>query len=124
MCSSDLMQAYVLRNGDLELWITHVSLVHRSQMPRMWRGLGAILSVDHPGNRLGKPTVITTSHGLRAITGLVVGSRLTGTATIFPGPSREFGIEIVVLAPRHTSAARRAAALRVVTSLMFTAQDR
>jgi hypothetical protein len=121
---SNPVQGYVLKKGSLLLYLTHVSLVDRNQVPRLWRGLRRVLSVNRPGSRLGKPVFITTAHGLRAIAGVVVGTRLIGTATIFPGPSREFAIEIIALAPRRTSPALRAAAARIIASLMFKAQSR
>jgi hypothetical protein len=118
---SNPRQGYVLQKGGLQLYLTHVSLVDRNQVPRLWQGLQRILSVSHPGSRLSKPVFITTAHGLRTITGVVVGTRHTGTVTIFPGPSREFAIEIIALAPRRTRPALRAAAARIIASLMFTA---
>jgi hypothetical protein len=118
------VQGYVLEKGGLQLYLTHVSLVDRNQVPRLWQGLRRILSVRRPGSRLSKPAFITTEHGLRAITGVVVGPRVIGTATIFPGPSREFAIEIIALSPRRTRSALRTAAARIIASLMFKAQSR
>jgi hypothetical protein len=120
---SNPVQSYVLQQGSLQLYLTHVSLVDRNQVPRLWQGMRRILSVSHPGSRLSNQAFITTAHGLRAITSVVVGT-LTGTATIFPGPSREFAIEIITLAPRRTSPALRAEAARIIASLMFKAQSR
>jgi hypothetical protein len=121
---SNPVQGYVLQKGGLLLYLTHVSLVDRNQVQRLWPGLRRILSVNHPGSRLSRPAFITTAHGLLAFTGVVVGTRVTGTATIFPGPSREFAIVIIALAPRHTSPALRAATARIIASLMFKAQSR
>ena len=90
----------------------------------MWQGMRQVLSVTEPGARLGTPVSITTMHGLRAITGVISGAGLIGTATIVPGPSREFAIAMVVLAPRGTSKALRAAAHQVVVSLMFAGASR
>jgi hypothetical protein len=121
---SNPMQGYLLQRGDLRLSITHVALVGRDQVPRMWEGLRRILAVSDPGARLSKPTYITGTSGLRAITGVMTGPRVIGAATIVPGPSRQFGIEMVVVAPRRAMAAMRAAAVRVMTSLRFTAATR
>jgi hypothetical protein len=101
-----------------------VSLVNRGQVQLMWQGLRRILSITDPGSRLSKPAIIRTGHRLPALTGFVTGQRLIGAATIYPGPSGEFAIQMVVLAPRNTSGALRAAAVRVVTSFTFTAQSR
>jgi hypothetical protein len=121
---SNPTQGYLLQRGRLDLSITHVGLVNREQLPQMWRGLLRILSVSNPGIRLSKPALITTSHGVHAITGVVTGPRLIGTATIVRSPSGNFGIDMVALAPHRTSRALRAAAVRVMVSLMFTAQGR
>jgi hypothetical protein len=121
---SNPTQGYVLHEGNLDLSITHVSMVNHGQAPLMWRGLRRILSVSHPGARLSRPVHITFGHGLRAITGVVVGSHFIGTATIFPGPSRQFAIEMIVFAPLKTSPALRAAAVSVIRSLVFTAESR
>ncbi len=121
---SNPTQGYLLQHGRVELSITRVVLVGRNQVPGMWAGLREILSVRHPGVRLTKPVLITFAGGLRAITAGISGPRLIGTATIVPGPSREFAIEMVVLAPRGTGAAMRFVAFQVVSSLRFTAVHR
>ena len=117
---SNPTQGYLLQRGKLQLSITHVGLLNREQLPQMWRGLMRIVSVSNPGIRFSKPAFVTTRHGLRAITSLVTGSGQIGTATIVRGPSGNFGIEMLSLAPRGTSPAPRAAATRVMVSLMFT----
>jgi len=119
---SNPTEVYVLRKDGLVLAIRHVSLVDRGQAPGVWRGLRQILAVTNPGVGLGKPAAIRTARRLRAITGLVSGRQLVGTATIFPGPSNDFAIEMVVLGPRATSPALRAAALRIISSLTFGVQ--
>jgi hypothetical protein len=121
---SNPTQGYLLQRGKLDLSITHVGLVNRAQLPQMWRGLLLILSVSHPGIRLSKPVLITTRHGVHAITGVVTSRRLIGTATIARSPSGNFGIAMVALAPHRTSRALRAAVLRVMVSLMFTAHSK
>jgi hypothetical protein len=118
---SNPMQKYLLQRGKLELTIRHVLLAGRDQVPRLWQGLRQIISVTNPGLRLSRPVYITTGHRLRAITGLMTGAGIAGTATIVPGPSRGFGIEMIALAPRGTGEAVRAAAVAIMTSLRFTA---
>jgi hypothetical protein len=115
---------YILRKGAVVIYVRHVSLVNRHQLPSMWRGMRQVLSVTEPGSSLGAPETTTTIHGLRGITGTVSDARLVGAATIVPGPSREFAIAMVVLAPRHTSQAVRTAAYHVVLSLEFAKAKR
>lgn len=120
---------YVLRKGAIVLDIRHVSLIESSpadsnEVSMMWRGMRQILAVTDPGSSLGRPINIMTIHGIVAITGAIAGPGLIGTATIVPGPSRDFAIAMVALAPRRTSLALRAAARRVVLSLMFPALSR
>lgn len=115
---------YVLRNGAVVLDIRHVSFADHYQLAVMWRGMRQGLSVTEPGFGLSKPAEFTTASGRLGITGAVSGPLLVGTATIVPGPSREFAIAIVVLAPRRTSRALRAAAREVVLSLRFDAPSR
>ncbi len=121
---SNPYESYLLRRGAVELSIIDVDLVNRSQVRHLWQGLGQILSVSNPGIRIGRAAHIYTIDGMRAITGIIVGPRKVGTATIFPGPSRQFAVEVLVLAPRGTNPALRAAALRIVRSLRFTAAHR
>jgi hypothetical protein len=121
---SNPRQEYVLRKDGLLLAITHISLVDRSQVPRIWQGMRQILAVTNPGSELSKPVTIGTAHRLRAFTGAVTGRRLVGTITVFTGPSREFAIVLLVLASPRASPALRAAALRVIISLKFTAQSK
>jgi len=116
---SSPMQGYLLQRGKLQLSIAHVGLLDREQLPQMWRGLMRIVSVSNPGIRFSKPAFVTTRHGLRAITSVVTGRGQIGTATIVRGPSGNFGIEMLALAPRGTSPALHAAAARVMVSLMF-----
>jgi hypothetical protein len=59
-----------------------------------------------------------------AYVGTVTGQGMAGTVTVVPGPSREFAIAMVVLAPRETNRTVLAAAHRIVLSLMFGAPSR
>ncbi len=120
---SNPMLGYMLEHGPIQLSINHVALVAGDQVPDLWRGLRDILAVSDPGVRLSRPVLIVRDHRVRAITGAVIGTRLAGTATIVPGPSRKFGIEMIALAPRGTSAARRLLAIMVMRSLRFTARS-
>lgn len=110
---------YVLSNGGIVIDIRDVAFVNSRQLPLMWRGMRQILSVTHPGYGLSQLIRTTTIHGMQAFTGAVSGPLLAGTVIIVPGPSREFAIAMVVLAPHRASAVLRAAARRVVLSLMF-----
>lgn len=118
---SNPMLGYVLQHGQIQLSINHVALVAGNQVPRLWRGLREILALSDPGVRLTRPVLIMRDHKLRAITGAIIGTRLVGSASIVPGPSRQFGIEMIALAPRGTNAARRLLAIMVMRSLRFPA---
>ena len=78
-----------------------------------------ILAITNPGLRLAPPVNVTIAHKFAAVTGRILGLRLIGTATIVPGPSRQFGIAMVELAPRRASRALLASAHRIMVSLMF-----
>jgi hypothetical protein len=116
-------QAYMLSKGALQLAIMHVSLVGPGQEAQTWAGMRRILAVTYPGARISRAASIDTRHGVRALKGAMISRRLVGTVTIFPGPSGLFAIGTVVLAPRTTNSALRAAAARVVYSLMFAAHS-
>lgn len=121
---SNPTQEFVLAKDGVVLDIRHVSLVSRQQIPAMWGGMRQVLSVTNPGLRLSGPVTTTTAHRMRAFTGAVSGRYTTGTATLVPGPSRQFAIAMVVLAPRGTSRTLIEAARRIVLSLMFSAPSR
>jgi hypothetical protein len=121
---SNPMQGYLLQRNRVELSIERVALLGRSQLPRLWAGLRQILSLRHPDVRLTRPVLITGAAGLREITGGVATGNLIGTATIVPSRSGEFGIEMVLLAPRGTGSAMRIAAIQIMRSLRFTMAGR
>jgi hypothetical protein len=121
---SNPTQQYVLRNRAVVLEIRHVALIGHSQSAGMWTGMREILSITNPGLRLGPPVKITIAHKFAAVTGRILGLRLIGTATIVPGPSREFGIAMVEFAPRRTSRTLLASAHRIMVSLMFGTPSR
>jgi hypothetical protein len=115
---------YVLRKGAIVLYLRHVSLVGRTELSSMWRGMRQVVSVTNPGSVLSAPVSTTLPNGLRAVTGTVSGPQLVGTFTIVPGPSGKFAITMIVLAPRRTSTALRAAAGQVVRSLELAEPSR
>jgi hypothetical protein len=117
---SNPMRTYVIRSGHLDLSILHVPLVNGDQVPQLWEGLRQTLWLSDPAVRLSRPVLLTRGPGRRVITGLVSSPRLIGSATIFPAPSRQFAIEMIVIAPRGTRAALRAAAAGVIASMRFT----
>jgi hypothetical protein len=121
---SDLYQRYLLRRGVMKLSIIRVPLASRRDVPRLWPGLRQILALSNPGIRLSQPAYVTTATGLPAITGVLTGGHMTGTATIFPSPSGKFAIEVLMLAPRGTSPLTRTAAIRIIRSLRFTMAHR
>jgi hypothetical protein len=121
---SNPIQEYVLTKGAVVLDIRHVSLVNRQHVAGIWGGMREVLSVTHPGFTLRAPVTVWTARRMMAITGAVFGPHMAGTATVVPGPSREFAIAMLVLAPRGTNRTLIASAHRVVLSLLFSAPDR
>lgn len=121
---SNPTQQYVLRKGAVVLEIRHVALIGHSQSAAMWTGMREILGITNPGLRLAPPVSVTIAHRFAAVTGRILGLRLIGTATIVPGPSRQFGIAMVELAPRRASRALLASAHRIMVSLMFGTPSR
>lgn len=117
---SNPVQGYLLRRGPVELSILHVDLVNSSQVARLWSGVRRILLVSSPSARLGAPVFFRTARGLPGLSGAITTARKVGTATIVPGPSRQFAIVMLVLAPRGTHLVMRVAGARVVGSLRFT----
>ena len=64
---SNPRQEYVLREDGLELAISHIGLVNRDQVPRIWQGMRQILAVTNPGSELSKPVTISTAHRLPSL---------------------------------------------------------
>jgi hypothetical protein len=118
---SDPKQDYSLRYGKVDLSVTYVALSGRPPAARLWSGLGDILRVSNSTARLGRPRPVTDAQGRTGITGPVTEHGRSGTATIFPGPTGNFAIEMVILAPRSTTAASRVGARQVVRSIRFRA---
>jgi hypothetical protein len=52
---------------------------------------------------------------------MISGPNVVGSATIVPGPSRQFGIEMIMLTPRTSSLGLRLMAAGVISSLTFQA---
>jgi hypothetical protein len=121
---SNPTQEYVLRRGAVVFDIRHVGLVGHTQLAGMWAGMREILSITNPGLRLSRPVDTLTARRLAAITGRILGHRLFGMATVVPGPSGDFAIAMVLLAPPGTSPATIAAAHRIMASLIFAAPAR
>jgi len=118
-------RGYSLRRGAAAVSIAYVSLANRSQAPRLWDGLRAIVRLRNPGLRLGSPRAITSRQGRAGLTGPLTSCRTAGAATIFVGPSGIFAIQMIVLAPRNPRGAAALAAIRTfVRSLVFPAAPR
>lgn len=118
---TDPHQVWTLRRGPVDVLVTHVWLATASQAGQLWPGLADILRLDNPSARLGKPAVLTSPQGDKGLTGTVTENGGAGQAAIFPGPTGNFAIEIVSMAPVRDTPAARSAALRVVRSLRFPA---
>jgi hypothetical protein len=122
---SNPARGYSLRRGAAAVSIAYVRLASRSQAPRLWDGLRAILRIRDPGLRLGAPSAITSRQGRTGLTGALTSRGAAGAATIFVGPSGIFAIQMIVLAPRnpHGEAALDAIGM-FVRSLVFPAAPR
>jgi hypothetical protein len=118
---SDPTEGYLLANGPLHLSINHVTIVGPNRGQHLWEGLRRILAVSNPSLRLGRPVLITSGSELKAVIGMITGPNVVGSATIVPGPSREFGIEMIMLTPRTSRLALRLMAAGVISSLTFPA---
>ena len=122
---SNPTQGYLLHRGAATVSIAYVSLTSRSQAPRLWDGLRAILRLRSPALKIGAPTVITSRQGRAGLTGAVASRSTAGAATIFVGPSGTFAIQLLVLVPRNArGAAALAAAGKLVRSVVFPAAPR
>jgi hypothetical protein len=119
---SNSARGYALRRGAASWSIAYVSLAERSQAPRLWDGLRALLRIRSPGLRLGSPGAITSRQGRAGLTGPVTSRGTAGAATIFVAPSGTFAIEMIALAPRNSRGEAALAAVRMfVRSVVFPA---
>lgn len=122
---SNSTRGYLLRHGAATVSIAYESLAERSQAPRLWDGLRAILRIRSAGLRLGSPRAITSRQGRAGLTGALISRGTTGDATIFVGPSGTFEILMIELAPRSPGGVAALAAIRMfVRSLVFPAAPR
>ena len=122
---SNPARSYSLRRGAATATVAYVAMADRSAVPRLWKGLRAILRIESPGLRLGSPTPVTSSQGRAGKTGAVTSRRTVGAATIYVGPSRTFAILIIVLAPRNARGVAALAPTRMfVRSVLFPAAQR
>lgn len=86
---------------------------------QLWAGLRSTLGIRHPGARLGAARVTTNVQGLTGLVGILVQGDLSGTATIFPAPSRRFAVVMLLLAPRHTRLVDLGVAHKLIRSMRF-----
>jgi hypothetical protein len=110
---------YVLRRGGVEVSITYVRLLSHAHAAGLFTGMRQLVRMGHPGAVLSKPTDVTTVNGYEGDLGTVRGASLSGTASVFTDPGRNFAIEMFVFAPLHTVRANLIAAQRIVRSLLF-----
>ncbi|HXW44692.1 MAG TPA: hypothetical protein VEL03_07895 [Streptosporangiaceae bacterium] len=116
---SDPQENYDLYRGPVQLSVNYVNLLNQSQTMHLWGGLQRLVRFQHPGSTLSGPAPITTVGGYKGLIGVLAVSNFTGSAAIFPSPSRKFAIEMIVLSPRGAAAAVGAAAIRTIRSLRF-----
>ncbi len=110
---------YVLRRGRVEVSITYVRLISHARADDLFTGMRQLVRIGHPGTLLSTPEDVTTRHGYEGALGKVRGPSLTGTASAFTDPGRNFAIEMFVLAPPHTLRVNLVAAQRIILSLLF-----
>lgn len=118
---TDPNQLWTLCRGPVDASVTQVTLANPSQVGQLWPGLVNILRLGSPSARLGKPVAITSAQGGKGLTGTLTENGRGGQAAIFPGPSEDFAIEIVTVAPETDSRTARSAAVQLVRSLRFPA---
>ena len=116
--SNPRMQVSMSR-GPVSLSATYVKLPAGWHAAQLWAGLWNTLRIRHPGTRLGPSVVTTTAQGLTGLEGILVAGNLSGTATIFPAPSRKFAVVMLLLAPRHTGLIDMGVARKMVRSMRF-----
>jgi hypothetical protein len=120
---SNPMEGYSLQRGHVVVRISYINLVEKAHQATLWSGLRAIMRLGLPGVRLSRPVPTMSAHGSRGVTGSVSDHSLIGTAAIFPGPSGQYAVEIVILAPRAAPAGL-AAAQRMMRSVRFAGARR
>lgn len=121
---TDRFTSYLLRRGSLRVSVLIVVLVNKSQTPELWTGLRKIVQTGNPGARLSSPAVAVTATGNRGLTGTLNAGSLTGLASAFPSPSKEFAIEMVALGPRTTRLPNLRATRLLMRSLRFRPASR
>jgi hypothetical protein len=112
---------YSLQHGKVHLGVDYVALENPAQARHLWSGLRQLLRVTNPGLRLSQPKVITSRYGRTGVTGTVSGGRTVGTATIYADQSRDFAIEMIMLAPRGTRHVIFLPGLQIMRSLRILA---
>ena len=109
-----------MSRGAVNMSATYVRLPAGWHAAQLWAGLRNTLRIRRPGTRLGPSVVTTTAHGLTGLAGVLVAGNLSGTATIFPAPSRRFAVVMLLLAPRHARPVDMAVARKMVRSMRFS----
>jgi hypothetical protein len=119
--ASNPLYGYTLRHGAVLMSVNYISLVNSGQAQHLWAGLRQLLLVTNPGTRLGRPGSIISTYGHSGSIAMVSGKRMTGSAAIFVDPSRDFAVEMIMLAPRTQHPVVFGPGLKVITSLQLPA---
>jgi hypothetical protein len=114
-------ERWSLSDGPVDVAVAYVTLISRSQVGRLWPGLGRTLLLGDASARLGRPATLTSADGGRGLTGTVTANGWAGQAAVFVGPGAGFAIQIVSVAPVQNVAAAQAATALVARSLRFPA---
>ncbi|MFC6885252.1 hypothetical protein [Actinomadura yumaensis] len=114
--SSGRTRGYALARGGLDLRVDYVTPPGGPTAAELWEGLGRVLRVGDPGARLGAARPAGTAHGASGLTGTLVRKGRRGQATVLPAPDGSVAVEALAVGG---DAAARAAARRVVASIVF-----
>lgn len=115
---------YLLQRGPAIMTIAYATLVNNRQIDDLWAGMRQVARIRQPGATLSGPVAIRSIHGSEGDFGLVRAPGLVGTAAVFAGPSRQFAIEMMIVAPKGTARANLVAAQRIIRSVLFTSARR
>jgi hypothetical protein len=121
---TNTVERWSLSDGPVDVAVAYVTLISRSQVGRLWPGLGRTLLLGDASARLGRPATLTSADGGRGLTGTVTANDWAGQAAVFVGPGAGFAIQIVSVAPVQNVAAAQAATALVARSLRFPAAAR
>jgi len=111
---------YSFRRGHVGMTVSYVALNSRARPVQLWPGFRNVLRLTYPGTKLGQPAVIPMAPDRLGAIGSLSGNREHGFGTIFTSKSRNFAVEMIVLAPGQMPHVSMLSAYLVVHSVMMT----